>query len=95
MLLLSSITYTLDEEQSQHVYLNIELLASRQVCKLGRVVIDVGDQDVNGGGGIQTRVALVSHQHPQTVLAVLLPVQCHPVDDFTWTDTEKRPEGEN
>lgn len=69
---------------SKHVYLNIKLFAGRQVCKLWRIVIDVSDQDVNSGCGIETRVTLVCHHHLQTVLAVLLPVQCHPVDDFTW-----------
>lgn len=76
-------------KQNPNIYLNIELLAGRQVCKLWSVVIDVGYQDVNSGSGIETRVALVCHHHLQTVLAVLLPVQCHPVDNFTCKGTEK------
>jgi len=67
----------------------VKLLAGRQVCELGSVVIDVGDQDVSGGGGVEARVALVRDHHRQTVLAVLLPIQSHPVDDFTWKGTEK------
>lgn len=70
-------------------YLNIQLFAGRQVCELGSIVIDVSDQDVNGGRGIETRVTLVCHHHLQIVLAVLLPVQCHPVDDFTYKETKK------
>lgn len=68
---------------SQHSYLNIELLAGRQVCKLWSVVVDVRDQDVDGGGGVEPRAALVGHHHSQAVLAVVLPVQRHPVNNFT------------
>lgn len=80
--------------KSHHVYLDIKLLACRQMCKLWSVVIDVSDQDLNGGSGIETRVALVCHHHLQTVLAVLLPVQRHPVYNFTWKSAEKRQTGE-
>ncbi|TNN89724.1 hypothetical protein EYF80_000327 [Liparis tanakae] len=64
-----------------------------EVCELGGVVVDVGDQDVGGGGGVEARVALVRDHHRQTVLAVLLPIQSHPVDDFTWKGTEKGQKG--
>lgn len=70
-------------------YLHIQLFTGWQVSELRCVVIDVGDQDVNDGGGIETRVTLICHHHLQTVLAVLFPVQCHPVDDFTWQKMEK------
>ncbi len=79
----------------KHIYLKAELLAGRQVGKLWSVVIDVCDQDADSGGGIETRVALVCHHHLQTVLAVLLTVQRHPVDNFTCTCTEKRQKGEH
>lgn len=59
------------------------------MIKLWSIVIDVSDQDMNVGGGIETRVTLVCHHHRQTVLAVLLPVQCHPVDNFTLREEKK------
>lgn len=74
----------------KHMYLNTELLAGRQVCKLWGVVIDVSNQDVNRSSGIETRMALVSHHHPQTVLALVLSVQCHPIDDFPWKGAKDR-----
>lgn len=64
--------------------MNAQLFACRQMCKLRSVVVDISDKDVNGDGGIELRVTLVCHHHRHTVLAVLLPVQRHPVDDFTW-----------
>lgn len=67
----------------------MELFANWQVCELRSVIVDVGDQDVNGGGGVESRVTLICDHHLQTVLAVLLPVQRHPVDDFTWTGAER------
>lgn len=69
--------------KSQIIYLDIQLFVGRQVSKLWSVVVDISDQDVNSGGGIEARGALVSHHYPQTVLAVLLPVQRHPVYNFT------------
>lgn len=74
-----------NNKKSLHAHLNVELLAGRDVSKLRCVVIDVGDQDVDGGGGVESRAALVGHHHPQTVLAVMLSIQRHPVDNFTWT----------
>lgn len=59
------------------------------MIKLWSVVIDVSDQDMNIGGGIETRVTLVCHHNGQAVLAVLLPVQRHPVDDFTLKREER------
>lgn len=77
------------------MYLNIELLAGRQVCKLWGVVIDVSNQDVNRSSSIETRMALVSHHHPQTVLALMLSVQRHPVYNFPWRSSEQRQDGED
>lgn len=57
--------------------------------ELWRVVVDVSDQDVNSGGGTEAWVALVCHHHLQSVLAVVLPVQCHPVDYLSWMGAVK------
>lgn len=84
-----------DKIEVKHMYLNTELLAGRQVCKLWGVVIDVGNQDVNRSSCVETRMALVSHHHPQTVLALVLSVQRHPVDNFPWRGSEDRHDGED
>lgn len=47
------------------------------------VVVGVSDQDVNGCRGVEARVALVRNHHLQSVLAAMLSIQRHPVDDFT------------
>lgn len=39
---------------------------------------------MNGGRGVEARLALVRNHHLQSVLAVLLAIQRHPVDDLTW-----------
>lgn len=70
--------------------MNAQLFACRQMCELRRVVVDISDEDVNGGGGIEPRVTLICHYHHHTVLAVLLPVQRHPVDDFTWRKKNRK-----
>lgn len=72
------------QKTGPQIYLDVDFLAGGQVCELRRVVVGVGDQDVNGGGGVQARVALVRDHHLQSVLAVMLSVQRHPVDDLTW-----------
>lgn len=68
---------------SPQIYLGVDLFAGRQVCELRCIVVGVSDQDVNGCCGIEARVALVRDHHLQSVLAVLLSIQRHPVDDFT------------
>lgn len=79
------------QKTGPQIYLDVDLLAGGQVCELRRVVVGVGDQDVNGGGGVEARVALVRDHHLQSVLAVTLSVQRHPVDDLTWrADTRSR-----
>lgn len=77
-------------QKSLHEHLNVELLAGRDVCELRSIVVDISDQDVDGGSGVESRVALVSHHHPQTMLAVVLSVQCHPIDNFTWMGANQR-----
>ena len=67
-------------------YLNVELVGGGQVGEARRVVVDVGDGDVHGGGGVEPRPAVVAHRHLQAVLAVLLPVQRHPVHDLPCRD---------
>lgn len=76
-------------------YLHAELVAGGQLRELRRVVVDVRHQDANGGGGVETGPTLVRHHHLQAVLAVLLPVQRHPVDDFTWTGTDETNVGDD
>lgn len=79
------------QKTGPQIYLDVDLLAGGQVCELRRVVVGVGDQDVNGGGGVEASVALVRDHHLQRVLAVMLSVQRHPVDDLTWrADTRLR-----
>ena len=63
-------------------YLNVELLGGGQVGEARWVVVDVGDRDVHGGGGVEPGPAVVTHHHLQAVLAVLLTVQSHPVHDL-------------
>lgn len=67
-----------------HPHLQVHLFTGGQVCELWRVVVDVSDQDVNGGCGVETRVTLVCDHHLHSVLSLFLSIQWHPVDDFTW-----------
>lgn len=87
--------WTTGSPEMIYSYLHVQLFAGRQVCKLWSVVIDVSDQDLNGGSGIETRVTLICNHHLQTVLPVLLPVQRHPVDNFTWVGAEKTEQNED